>query len=103
MEELKVYIPPVMLEFKNNKILQKQLRKFSSVYGQSVITNYQVRNCFSKFCSVDTSLKDDPRPGYSSDFDQDALTELMEYIPYKGPWEFVLGRNTSQSAVTWRR
>ena len=45
MEKLKVYIRHVMLlKFKNNKNSIEAIKKFSSIYGQDVITDRQVKN-----------------------------------------------------------
>ena len=100
MEDLKVHIRHVMLwEFKNNKNATETAKKICSVYGQGVITDRQVRNWFSKFRSGDTSLRDEPRPGRSSDLDQDALRELVECNPRKSTRELALDLNTSQSTI----
>ena len=53
-------------------------QKISSVYGHGVIIDHQVWNWFSKFYSSDNLLRDEARPGHSSDLDQDALRELAE-------------------------
>ena len=52
--------------------------KICCVYGEGTITDRAERNWFVKFSSGDTSLKDEPRPGRSSDFDGEALKSLME-------------------------
>ena len=49
--------------------------KICSVYGQRVITDYQVQNWFSKFHSGDKSLRHEPRPGHSWDLYQDFSKE----------------------------
>ena len=79
MKELKVYIWHVILwEFKNTT---ETVKKISNIYGQGVITNHQVWNWFSKFCSGNTLLKNEPRSRCSSDLDQEALRELVECDP----------------------
>ena len=56
-----MHIRLVMLrDFKNNKSTIETRKKLSSVYGQSVIIDRKVRNCFSKFRSGDMSLRDEP-------------------------------------------
>ena len=55
MKELKVHNQHVMKEMKNKKSTEIA-EKVSSVYGQKIITDYQVRNWFSRFLSGDTSL-----------------------------------------------
>ena len=45
-------------------------------------------------------LRKEPRPGRSSDFDQNALQELVEYNPCKTTLELAPDRNTSQSVAT---
>ena len=62
----------------------------SNIYSQGVITDCKVRNSFSKLCSGDTSLRDEPRLGLSSDFNQDILRENLECILCKSSLEFVL-------------
>ena len=41
------------------------------------------------------SLRDEPRTGCLSDFNQDALRELVEHNPHKSTWELALDLNTS--------
>ena len=80
MEELKVHTRHVILwAFKNKKNTTETVSQISRVYGQGVITDCRVQNWFSKFCSGETSFRDEPRPGRSSDLDQDALNELVEW------------------------
>ena len=59
-------------------MLQKQQRKFQVLMTKGVITDHQVQNWFSKFHSDNTSWRNEPRPGRSSDLDQDTLRELVE-------------------------
>lgn len=40
-----------------------------------------VRNWFAKFRSGDTSLRDDPKPGRSTDIDDNASKVLVEQNP----------------------
>ena len=44
MMELKVYIQHVMWEYKNKINATETAKKISNVYGQDVITDFQVRN-----------------------------------------------------------
>ena len=54
MKEVKVHIRHLMLwKFKNNKNSTETSKKMASIYGQGVITDSQIRNWFSKFCSGD--------------------------------------------------
>ena len=79
MEGLKVHIRHVMLwEFKQGNSDTETAENICSVYGESTITDQAVQNWFVKFRSGDTSLKDEPRPGHASDFDDDALKSLVE-------------------------
>ena len=68
----------MLSEFKNDKNITETAKKISRVYGHDVITNQQVQKWFSKFLFSDTLLKDQPKPGYSSDLDQDASREWVE-------------------------
>ena len=83
--------------FKNNKNATEAVKKISSVYGQSIITDHQ--KWFAKFHSSDTSLTDQPRPGHLSDLDQDALRELVECNLCKITQELAVDLNTSQSTI----
>ena len=44
-------------------------------------------------------MKDEPKPGQSSDFDDDALKELVECKPRQGTRELADKIDTSQSAM----
>ena len=100
MDKLKLHIWYLMLwEFKNNKTTPKTAKKISSVYNQGVIVNHQVQNWLSKFCSGNTSLREKPRTGHSSDLDQESLRELVKYNPCKSTWELALDLNTCQSTI----
>ena len=67
MEKVKVYIQYVMLwEFKIYKNPTETVKNISCVYGQGVITDRQVRDWFTKFHSGDMSLRNEPRPGRST-------------------------------------
>ena len=50
-------------EFKQGNNAMETVAKICSVYGEGTITDQAVRNWFVKFCSGDTSLKYEPRPG----------------------------------------
>ena len=53
MDERKIYIRHIMmLEFKNNKNATKAAKIFFSDYGQSVITDRQVKTSFQRFFQV---------------------------------------------------
>lgn len=41
------------------------------VYGQEVISDWQVKNCFAKFHFGELLLENEPRPKHSSDFDDE--------------------------------
>ena len=47
----------------------------------------------------DSSLRDEPRPGNSSDLDQDSLRELLQCNQRKSTPELALDLNTSQSTI----
>ena len=74
-------------------------KKISCVEGQFFIADRQVRNLFSKFPSVDTSLRDKLWPRRLSDVDQKALRKLVEFNLYKSTVELALEPNTSQSTL----
>ena len=57
----------MLFKFKNNKNTTETAKKHFSVYGQGVLTDHQIQNWFSKFHSGNISLRDEFRPGYSSD------------------------------------
>ena len=100
MEELKVNIWRVMMwECKNNKNTTETAKKIWSVYDKGVIIDHQVENWFSKFHSGNTSLRNEPRPGHSSDLNQNALRKLVECIPHKSMQEIALDHYTSPSTV----
>ena len=95
-----MHICHVMLwEFKQGNNAMETAEKICSVYGEGTITDRAVQNWFVKFCSGDTSLKDEQRPGRSSDFDDDALKALVEYNPRQSTQELADKLNTSQSTI----
>ena len=90
-----MHIRYVMLwELKTNKNATETVKKMSSIYGQGVITDCQVRNLF-RF--GETSMRDEHRPGRPSDLDQDALSKLVG-CKFKSSLELALDLNTSQSS-----
>ena len=60
----------MLWEFKNNKNATETIKKISSINSYGDRSNCQVRNWFSKFCSSDTSLREEPRSRRSSDIDE---------------------------------
>ena len=97
-----VHIWHVMLwEFKNNKITRETAKKIFIVYGSGVITDHKIQNWFSKSHFDNMWLRDEPRPGCSSDLNQDPLREFMKCNPHKSTWEQVFDLDTSQSTATW--
>ena len=101
MEERKVHVLHVVLwKFNANKNAIKTAKKICSVYGQGVITDYQIQNWFSKFCSDNTSLRDTPRKECWSDLSQGGLRELVECSPCKITWKLVLDLNISQFVMS---
>lgn len=51
------------------------------VYSQGIITDRQIRNWLAKFQSEETLLEDESRQEPSLDFDDEALTSLVEINP----------------------
>ena len=93
MEELEVYFPLVMLsECKN---ATETAQKISSVYSQGAMTDCPVWNWFYEFHFGNTSLRDEPRPGPSLDFDQDAFRELVDCNIHESTLELALDFNTT--------
>ena len=82
-------------EFKNNKNVTEITMNIFSVYSHWVITDRQARIWFSKFHSGDTSLRDDLKSRGSSDLDQDAFRELIEFNQRQSTWKLALDLNTS--------
>ena len=69
------------------------------MYGEGTITDRAVPNWFVKFLSGDSSLKDEPRPGRSSDFDTEALKSLVECNACQNTRELADKLNTLQSTI----
>ena len=84
---------------KKNKDVTETVKKMSSVNDEGVITDHQVGNWFSKFCSGDTLLRDDLRLERSSDVEQDALTDIVEYNQRKSTRELALNLNPQTAAT----
>ncbi|XP_023237751.1 histone-lysine N-methyltransferase SETMAR-like [Centruroides sculpturatus] len=100
MEHLKVHVRHIMLwEFKLGKNATETAKKICNVYGSGVISDRVVRKWFTKFRSGDFSLKDDERPGRSSDFDDDVLKALIEQNPRQTTRELAEKLHTSQSTI----
>ena len=100
MEGLKVHIRRAMLrEFKQGNNATETAEKICSVYGECTISDRAIQNWFVKFRSEDTSMKDEPRPGRSSDFDDDALKVLVECNPCQSTQELANKLNMSQFTI----
>ena len=103
MEGLKVHICYVMLwEFKqgnNATETAENICSICSVYGDGTITDRAVRNWFVKFRSGDTSLKDEPRQGRSSDFDAETLKALVECNARQSTQKLADKLNTLKSII----
>ena len=103
MESEKLHVRHVMLwEFKQGNSATVTAEKICSVYGEGLITDRAVRNWFVKFRSEDTTLKDEPRAGCPSDFDDDLLKALLEQNPHQLTRNIAERLNTSQSTVCRR-
>ena len=89
----------MLWEFTNSKNITGAGKKICCVCGQVVITEREVWNWFSKFCSGNTSLRDERWSGCSSDLDQDALRELVECNLFKSIWDLALDLKTSKSII----
>ena len=61
-----------------NKKARETAETTFSAYCQGVNTNCQVRIWFSKFCSGNMALRNETKSGRTSDFEEDALGELVE-------------------------
>ena len=53
----------------NNKNARETAKKICSVYGQFIINDSPTRNWILKFHLCNTSLRNEPRPGRSSNSD----------------------------------
>lgn len=58
-----------------------------------------VRNWFAKFCSGDTTLKDEPRAECPSDLDENLLKAILEQNPCQSTRDIAGRLNTSQSTI----
>ena len=102
MEELKVHIHQVMLwEFKQGNNATETVERICSVYGEGTTTDRAVQNWFVKFRSGDTSLKDVPRPGRTSDFNAEALKSLVECNACQSTQELADKLNMSQPTICY--
>ena len=68
-------------EFKNKKNTTETTKKISYVYGQSIITDHQSPQLVFKVSFW--LLRDELRLEHSSNFDQDARKEFVDYNLYK--------------------
>lgn len=68
--------------FKQQNNIIETSRKIYSACGQGVLTDQQIWNWFTKICSGETSLEDEPSIEHSLDFDDEALKQSM--IKYLG-------------------
>ena len=92
-----MYIQHITLcEFENNENATEIAKKICNIDGQGIIIDCQVRNWFSKFYSGKASLTDEPRPGFSSNLNKDALRELMDCNLCKSTQELALDLHTYQ-------
>ncbi|KOX68336.1 Histone-lysine N-methyltransferase SETMAR [Melipona quadrifasciata] len=100
MESKKVHIRHVMLwEFTQGNSAKATTEKICSVYGEGLISDRAVRSWFAKFRSGDTTLKDEPRAGRSSDLDDNLLKAILEQNPRQSTRDIAGRLNTSKSTV----
>ncbi|XP_014609810.1 PREDICTED: histone-lysine N-methyltransferase SETMAR-like [Polistes canadensis] len=100
MENEKVHIRHVMLwEFKQGNSAKATAEKICTVYGEGLITDRAVRNWFVKFRFGDTSLKDEPRAGRPSDFDDNLLKTILDQNPRQSTRGIAKRLNISKSTV----
>ncbi|XP_043499976.1 histone-lysine N-methyltransferase SETMAR-like [Polistes fuscatus] len=98
MESQKVQIRNVILrEFKKGNSANATAEKICRVYGEGLITDRAVRNCFVKFRSGDVILKYEPRAGHPSNFDDNLLKAVLEQNLRRSTRCIVERLNTSQS------
>ena len=94
MEELKGDIQQIIWKFKNNiKPIETVKNVVVFMAKVSLLTEKFVND--SKFPSSDKSLRNELRPGWSSDIDQNALRKLVECKQCKSIWESVINLITS--------
>lgn len=71
------------------------------VNSQEVISDQQEQNWLANFHSGQMPLENESEQYSSSDFDDVALTSLMESNPEKSNWELAKTQSTSQSTLYW--
>ena len=95
-----MHIRHVMLwDLKQGKNATETAEKICSVYGEGTITDRAVQNWFVKFRFGDTSLKDEPRPGRSSEFDAEAFNSLVDCNARQSTLELADKLNMSRSTI----
>ncbi|XP_043485383.1 histone-lysine N-methyltransferase SETMAR-like [Polistes fuscatus] len=89
----------MLWEFKQGNSAKTTDEKICRVYGEGLITDRAVRNWFVKFRSGDMTLKDKPKSGRPSNFNDNLLKAVLEQNPRQLTRYIVERLNTSQSTV----
>ncbi|XP_029053578.2 histone-lysine N-methyltransferase SETMAR-like [Osmia bicornis bicornis] len=100
MEKSKQHIRHIMLwEFQNGSNAANTAKKICDDIGEGVVSERTLRNWFAKFRSGDTSFQDEPKPGRSTDVDDNVLKVLVKQNPRQTTRKLADKMRTSQSTI----